>query len=1396
MPQDRTQPCDPSDGTISGPIPSEVISRFRAAEWKVQADALPELTKIAIAVKKRRPYSPEENKALLQQLHTLAPLFATFIADLRSTLVREVCSSICALSDILGAPFVAQIDVLVIPALLKRTCTSKAVIRDAAKEAAVALFKNGLSAISNPVALLLRNTIRDRKAAPGMRQAASHFVGMFLVDPRSAPAPSILSALEESISAGVEDPDEFVRSQSRGNWVRLAALDEPTAAALLDRISSHVVLQLEEAFEDEFGRPISSGEETLTVTLPLTAFDRPVRAGVADTGPRRAAPVRALTQASSTLPNAASSAIERPKLVHEVTANPVRAPTRPPIPARFSRSTTDVASTNIQSKLTNACNVPSCRSVAPGSVASLPSAKSFNPQSPLAEVPPHLSSRIPVGAISAHKSHVPAPVRSNNGHPPIRANKAPPSTFVASVHPPVRASHGSASVRSLKGSSVPRAFNDSHHSHNKAVCDSVAPHTPDDTQSGGIKYDLSTKQREKDSHSQHEGFRIPPYQNVPAETGSVGDEVYGTLPQKGAFAPETSEGADNTEPTEISHCKSKDNTNFRNSNHVGLSDSPVTSKPATEVSPKSLLSDTESDAESSTQDKVSEDDEECTNREEVPSAFSPKNCNNSLNEPRLSFKIGLNTPQVVDKGTNSCDDENALDLCSSPESVDNLESYRRPSADFGVSGPRTSIINQAKRGISAPDLDTDIESTPVPSVEGTSITELERRFSESVALQNENDKDVRNVFAEDSLVTSTSSHPCTRPVSKEESSPDKDTREEKQSNISSIAKGDTPIVCPQNDICNRFNSMLVPKIPGNSETALSKHPSSDISPDRKTALQSQPATLIANQRDVSAKDLSKQNTTLKTISVKGDTKPRESIVRNPRQNSCITNPSRALQSRRVTSAVGAPLLGKERLKYSNSCQGNLTKGSLSRLPPRHSVAPAGSQIPIPSIPLRTSRVLVRGTASRTSSAKSIVKREVGTDNAKVGIHTQLPNLMEFPGPQTFNTATLNFSTSNNVSRNPSASSMLSGKPRSKTSAKISGAISKNRSKSLNPRSTKSVANIRSTRGLKHTINNVETTVPQRLPGSGRSQIKMNHDVPGVKTDGFRVISNTCMDGPDAKQVKEKNEDTPADKLLLSLKKLRSVTGRIRGDWSCRFERMKDVKESLQSLDRNDLNTFLTEECINVIGDAINDGHHRVVVAALDSLFLLLLRVEGDAESTALQKVFERKIDVIRMVLHLCKDSKEDVRLACQRVLQSFEVQFVPEVQVALLLRAMGIEPVRGSRGHNSARLGHNHSSASRSDTRVIENGCHALVRAYVRADRCEGGFVWSQVMLGTVLVGMATLTKDKHVEIRRGAENVIQAVRKTLPDHAFDLACQKYNVKLTKNGGTSSGDASKRVFEK
>lgn len=1355
------------------------MSKIRAPgiDWDIRADALVDLTQVAKTVKKRKPYSPEENKALLQQIRSLAPSFAILIADLRSTLVKQVCHTIASLSETLGASFVAQVDLHVIPALLKRTCTSKAVIRNTAKETAVTIFKNGLPAISTSVAILLHNTIRDRKAALGMRQAAAHFVNMILADTSLSSASPILSALLEAIINGIEDPDESVRSQSRLNWVRLATIDENKAASLLSRISPNAVPHLKKAFEDEFGRPISSSKEAFLETTPPHTFE-PAGTIPSDKTTRRTAPIRGtITQSSPVHPSIAT--VNKHDQNLQDGEIPVRTPIRSSALGQPVRKGSDtLIASSIPSKPEKSSPVPVHQSIASGGIVITLSINS--PGSTFS----NLTSESPAmpSTINYHR-----PALAHQGFPPDRSLDGPSLIRVCNGLQPVSTLTGPSTVRvfdKIQFAGLSNSPSLIHSTDSSRLMNVPYTSSMDNTIEGTQKERLDSADFSIDcSESGTRDVELPTLQGdlKLARPDKASIQHLSSKP-KGSELPINNLGIEAT--------------------YMGANTEKVAGRGEYDPNPKFVnISSTQCvtpyQSETSIFSERSEQFEEKGGSETHEEKFaSPETNSSEQNSKRvlsktgkLAFMIGTNVTQhnvILAPQTKPHLDTNSSDHFSSPEST-------RLSGDIGLSVALGDPVTHSHVARTA-----QVNRRIFAPISGTALVHALTSDQKLTSLN------TKEVLPGEGLTSET----CTNSTNMENSSIGNGSPKSSKEVLNPSTCGEKLPHSSNQDVINGDFSPDREKSPNNVDVMTDKRSKQKTTVQVPTLTVSHDNVQLskASGQEKLPQSTSKKNTLVhqenKATSTSKGIRTDEALgeivkengvsVKRGHEVSHVAGTVKLSRQRRAT-VTKAPVLGKERLLSQNASagnQGDLTKNAVARRPPRHSVMATAANRQNSLNISRDQRAPVRSTKNNIQP----VIRPGSADNVRVTLSGRLSKAIAASTAQKIIDST--------ASKVPPSSGGLKKIDRGNEVSRLTSVLDKNTNGSRTTVS-KNVAssNLKTVRLLAkvtpQTLSNrhssaVQPSATDKLVGTSSLRGKTDGIANNPAEDNARDESGSPSHMSKKSLLESKDECTPVEQLQLAFKKLRSVTRLQRGDWSSRLDGVNRVKDSLQIVDHCDLNAALIEECLQVLGESINDCHHRVAVAALDSLFLLFLRVDSDAETNILQKPLERRVGVIRKVLHLSNDNKEDIHIACQRVLQSFEIQFSPEVQVSLLLRAMGVDNSRTGTGKSSLQTGYSNPSMISSDTRVLENGCHALVKAYERAKQCEGGFVWGPSMLEKILRGMALLAKDKHAEVRRGANDVINAVRSSLPDVAFDLACQKFGVKFARPGVPKTGEESAR----
>lgn len=1559
-----------------GPIPEFVLDliRSRNSEWKEQATALQHVSKRALEIAQRP--SSAEYRALLHQIRILAPSFNDLIGTLRSSFFRVICDTLEELAEGLGPSFVAIVDKHVIPALLKRVSTTKAVVRESAIGAAEALFYHGMSGISDKVASQIVQIIEDKKSSPSMREAAAKFVGLFLSDSKNTPSKSIQQALERAIVSGVSDPNEKVRAESRGNWLALAKVDELAASTLLQAMPSNIGSTLKEDFEDQHARrisqpPVSDSSPQLpdrsqtAYRVPRRGFEHPPSVQNEHFIPQSASNTTTATQQPSAhpsklhLPSPTRPYIpdaQNAPLPHEpLQSNHVPKKSRPFLrPPRRS-----VAPVNTL-KRTNAMNhhyslnsraehnktatvssrLPESDSERGSKISSLHPKPKLNPSIVNDETNSSLYNRKDKdiassienglnapGVLNSSESSTSSSDTSNTTSPEKDTSQMEGAHFISSksnVSPRQIPSFAHLALESnqsvdqkdgvnmragLVMSEIPPAFAISSHGTfslaNESESDNNICVQPDTK--GGLKRQESIEEKNYISHQNdryttgvdqlnrqesitvniNESDKIKSIRNVgpnqkvePDSRVSLAANEQTATSSRTSFPPSIQMECAHVQPMksipapqDVGSIKTKDSScsstlkeklgkhgapsnplvtpnmsslpesTAVNSSRKSL-DSPAKETRIAET--KDVAQEGTSEAETSSKSSGSERSTVSSSKrsssppsnlpalktpETSPTAPGP----NAVNKGRLSFILGVNVTPGGMAGRSQWA-HSRFDV-SSPLISSTPESGGRRSGDIGLSvalveesESTDSSRERSKRGIVAPDLDTDNDSPLRPSSGAESST--------SSTLRNE--RPVQDSFAigmTDPPTTVTSHENATRvtgplvvvPEEDPKDVPDKQTIESDKPSVQEVTEhiGSDGSV---NSVENPAAAVQPGPLPESSKHVKDKN--EDVTSTQNSAVRSKMSRVEGSLPRASTGNVPK------TIS---GNKPRTFTTSIPKISTKVTSEALIGNAPNTSSSANGPKPPTGSLRESSIVK-QMRSGEIKHFPGKLTIAKTksaekendGTRIgarrpPIASLSRKSSmhtvsdsgtssKILRRGSRTSMAPLAQASKIKVGTGGAAPGLaysaKTPLPEGLKdrrasvavgVPGSGTGASSqnaivpkkrTLRASSAiGNLFSKTSSTDIAEDSSKDKLSANVRRTLSATSSGVRPLQIGKEGANDRQLNKGKATGPGRSTTAVAKLmlkPPTGAGTVatsrKPTHTIPGRDSNttsgpkpnsssGARVGGASRAAGLNGNDA-IKNEVNSIEILRSSLAKLRGG----RGDWRSRIEKMNDVKNELEGLSRSDLNVTLTEECLAVIGEAMNDIHQKMTGLALDCLFLVLLRTEGEEESAALQRLLEKRVDVLRRVLHLCKENKEDVRLAGQRVLTSFEVQFAAEVQVGLLLRAMGIEhgKARHRMGSRSGSVTTTYGSGL-ADARVMEVGCIAMGNAIERAESCEGGFVWSGNNLEAILVSMSKLAKDRRVGVRRAADGVMQAIQRHLPENTFSLACRKFGVQWNNN---------------
>lgn len=235
----------------------EVLGGRVVQSWDVRVKALKKLRMIAgyEGVRLGDERVGDRGK-FVEALRRMGPGICAQIGDLRSVVVRETCACVGFLAETLGDVFAECCGDLIMPALLKISAVTIAVISSSSMEAArkiLSFSRNGLSVF---VVEQLADAVKNKKEPPMRRVAAAEYIGLLLVDPDDYQAlNAIADIVEEAIGSGCVDPVERVRATSRSSWRKLEASLPQRAANFLDTLPPQVrslILQ-EKNFEMEAG---------------------------------------------------------------------------------------------------------------------------------------------------------------------------------------------------------------------------------------------------------------------------------------------------------------------------------------------------------------------------------------------------------------------------------------------------------------------------------------------------------------------------------------------------------------------------------------------------------------------------------------------------------------------------------------------------------------------------------------------------------------------------------------------------------------------------------------------------------------------------------------------------------------------------------------------------------------------------------------------------------------------------------------------------------------------------------------------------------------------------------------------------------------------------------------
>lgn len=1397
----RAKPSSPSSADLAsrGPLrpASMAVLLDPSSEWSSHVEALHELTTLTRSLSSRGP-SPELD-ALLAQIRLFAPKLPGLIADLRSILVKETCEALHTLAAQLGSPFVALVDIHVIPALLKRVCTTKAVIRDSALSAAEAMFTHGLSAVTPYVISHLAQTVVARKAPPAMRSAAATFIGMILEHPLLPTNAALREALESAIVAGVADSDESVRAISRRNWVAYVGSNQDAAAVLLDRVPLNVAHRMISESNTE--------PDTLS-SLHRSPSSSPSKPQLPSRGPKRVDPADRITTHSSP-PRALRPLVSRAARA-SLAPNALSALRVDRAPSRVARASLapDAVSTFRADSLSSRPTQVSPVDMTSSSTRAVPPSRSVR----------HTASDIHAASGNSSASQ-PNPKKAHLA--PARRPSRPPRRSMA---PGIAINPGVSSTRSKPAlpAGLPVAPSAASKKSTASKAETSSPKSLEMTVSDPEKSPITnTTTKAKDITTTERNDVQQEQVGSPASAPSSTTPSPKVGAMKLANAPENAEGTDvgfdrnpqnpvivSDDLTSVPSLPKKhtiENSSMGNDDRVlrdpqavvSSSDDPKeTTESATEpvnaevkqsegnaVVSKDVASVPSSPEKQATDLPVnisneSEDAAAPVSTPEKPSTESP------TRKLRLSFIIGDNKTPCKKRGISAPNfefDDDDETVADDDEMKGDVELYEKAKIvaqdviikkeeelvlikkmeDEEVAVPEQGQVSYSKQVFNVPD-NTNDQKTSFPSSTNKEI-DTRPAFIKPEPLKMEmNEMVPGNEPTEEKSVSFCLDDP--EPVSSPEAEPPKDS--EIDSDIS-ISDG---------------KSILPPSV-GNDSSVQLQGMSDELT--RATNAQVKPSDFSTNQYTSEAKSYS--------------------AGRNAGTEECVPSVNVSCVSHASSSVIHAHSMTNDPIKKKEA----VSMGKTLAVPlgcATHSAEPkddkatarkdVGSASDVVATTKPGSTVDVAATSKSTAGTADIPKNDMmksslvsktkGAPTARGGVSRRMTRRSVMPPKQVRASIAPSKSTVQmraSIAVSKPASRVGATAPKASASiSKMFGGISKGsspplkqvrgivRSTSATSKTTGASVVALSVEEAKAGSSSFAPTTRKFVPRAGREAGKGPKSTrptsQASRTKSLLTRPTAPVPRSMGQSRKVRSESSAMENLRSSVTTLRGLSGRSKGAWNARLEGVNGVTEALKGLQGERVCGSVAEECVCLIGEALNDVHHRVVMAALDGMFFVLLCTVGADGAGRLQKVFEKRPDILRRVLQLMRDGREDVRLAGGRVMQSFEVQFSAEVQVTLVLRTMGGEPGKPRGG----------AGLSGVDVKVGEMGCAALVRAFERAERCEEGFVWQPGTLETIVTGMGALVKDRRVVVRRGADAVVKAVRHCLPERAFEIACRRFGA--------------------
>lgn len=1232
-------PSSPSHPIAAGPLPTSLLKKLEPSNfWNEQVEALEQLNDITI------PLSKQANEdAIMRQLRPYGYNLAEVIQSPRSALVKSVCMCIETFAETFGPNFVAAVGIEVIPALLKRCSTTKAVIRGSAREAAKAMFEHGVEGVHLSTARLISQTVVDKQSPVLTRAAAAEFIGLMLVERCRDGLSDIQELIHNAIVEGCGDPDGNVREISRENCSRLLNVDP----VLWERVFRDLPAQSKQYIARPLDRIGAADESVLrrrASMLPQRARPRPesMHTGMPVGLRSRYAPARA--QRASVNPVDMNS---QQFLKNNI---PPRLPNLP----RPSRVDLDFRANLPRKSLRSVSRAPR-RSIAP-----------FIPQNDInistiqdqtVATSPFIQST-PI-AQTVLQDNVPSqPKGLMVGEKVSPKEKTPPKNVI----PDSLQVQSTASKESIEGEDIEDAAQHS-------VC--LTSPTLSDTQNLSGESEQAAGQGEQ---------RDSPMGSC---LSAISNKFSGTESEATATPVEAKRS-----PIPSLTIRSPSETK-----PVCSSSSPSQGVPADNED----AGGNENSTSSRESTPFREEDGEVSSRL-TESPVLKKH----VNKGRLSFIMGVNkTPRVIRTEMMGRPDMNVVKFLQSPMPAAN-EDAAKQTEEKKFETALAFDEDDDKRSDCAALTIANVENGPV------AIEEEECAQTKCVVETMEsstNETKVSNTTA--SMVSQQANDRETTSSQKMADSCEggEDDGAERETKNSIPLGGSSTAGSSDNDVS------------GNEEptTGQSSHGSADSTEQLlKTPQMSMPdiADFAKLMEDIEKQTLCNVAPEM-AFTQKADVMNRSGSVNSGSDKENVDDGS-AQKERRVQVKLGAIRKDAADMKPPQKSRAASFKGR----PPRRSLMP------------QTGTTGGGATVGTTAVSKKVESGASEDGEGKKGVS----GLKKSDGK------------ADELDNTRKAMVRMRGDTKTGRGVGTGTGTGKGAEKAGNGSVGKTVRS-----GWTNGIGTTRASVLRARENMGNIRAQQVGRANGAKGEGKGVV-----------KVEKRKKSVLPVKVQEVVDALRACNAAKKQGWQAKSEALKRFEMALRGAAEEKMAGRLAEDCVYMLGEYIVDGHHRVVVGALEGFFYLFLCSEGGAQARALQRALERRIETVRRILQLTQDRREDTRLASERVLDGFGVQFEAEAQVAVVVQAMTSEKGR-------SRM---------MDGRVATSGCALLVQAFERAERNEGGFVWKVGLLEVIVSVIGRLCKDRRLEVRKAARAVVTAVKQCLPDRALEMACRKVGVQV------------------